>query len=175
MVNREIKLTFRKSDFKEVYYRNNNGHLFLSSTTKKNVKYSCLALTGVIISILLCNYYNEYWAIFIASLFIFGFQLIGLLVSISRLLKWKNSVNAFLDRTSKHQSHSIVISDNAFSVIQDNNEIIAKWSEFKTAEITDQFVGIVGAQNYLIPAKSMNADDYKFLRDTVSSKIKNGL
>jgi hypothetical protein len=91
-------------------------------------------------------------------------------------MKYKMETKLYLDNLDKIRENKIVLSKNAFSLVQDKKETIEKWTEFKRAEIEDNYISVTSnTTTYLIPKKSMTPDEFQFLRTKLAEKIKNEL
>ena len=86
----------------------------------------------------------------------------------------EKSVIKYLNVISKFKLHKIIITDKAFTIVQDDIETIANWTEFKSVIINNDFINILGNENYLIPKKAMSTSEFELLRTVVSDKLKNG-
>ncbi len=93
----------------------------------------------------------------------------------SVIWKWKRTVEAYLDKLSRIKSHKIILTTGSLCPNQDMEENIEKWSEIKTATLREDFISLIGKENYFFPKKSMAEDDYNYLRDFVADRMKNGL
>ncbi|QCX01341.1 YcxB family protein [Aggregatimonas sangjinii] len=86
--------------------------------------------------------------------------------------KWRRQIKEYLDSQEKYESHKIVVTDEYFSIIQDNEETIEKWSNFKRVKIFDSHIWLLGTENFIIPAKSMSPLEFNNLKRLVSTKFK---
>jgi len=89
-----------------------------------------------------------------------------------KLVEWKKSIQVYLDREEKYSKNKLILSDEYFSLIQDEKETIEHWSNFKKVQIEENYISLDGKENYLIPKKSMSAENYKLLKDFISEKLK---
>ena len=86
--------------------------------------------------------------------------------------EWKKKIKIFLDSQEKVVDHQLTVTNSYFSIIQDGDETIEKWSNLDKAKILDMGIWLIGKEKYLIPAKSMKLDEYEKLRIIVSEKLK---
>lgn len=168
----EINLHFRKADFEEIYFRNGSEKLFFSPTAK-NETYFCIAM-GLLFFVFLGYFVvtkkSQELVLFFCIIWILS--IIFLCVKIYALLKWKKTVNDFLDKNSNYKTNKVILSDNSLTTIQDNEEISQKWSHFNTVEINDESIRMQSDIYYLFPSKSMTNEDYELFKDIVREKIK---
>lgn len=92
--------------------------------------------------------------------------------SILSIKKWEKSIDIYLDSIEKYSLNKIILSENAFSLIQDNEETIEKWSNFNSVTLSDESIILTSNQNYLIPSKSMSKEDLVLAKSIISNKVK---
>ena len=88
------------------------------------------------------------------------------------LRKWKRQINKFLDREEKYKRNKLILTENFFTIIQDDTETMEKWSNFRHANISEHYISLKGEVSYFIPSKSMSAENYAEVRKIISEKIK---
>lgn len=165
----EFELIFDPSFFQEIYFADNKGSYFLSATTKR--KTITLVVVSILFILCLVLFRNRELLILISS-FIFVVCLVDYLNAAFKLWRWKKTVNEYLKVTGTYSKHIISITDNAFSVKQDNEEHIEKWESIKSVDIGPNFLTISGKQNYIIPNRSLSPEDYRQLTELVSEMAK---
>lgn len=85
------------------------------------------------------------------------------------------SISLILSTVAKKvQSHKIMVTDSAFSLVQDGKECIHTWVKFTYAEINDDYILLVGDVRFFIPKKSVLKEDYDFLVKETRERIQNG-
>jgi hypothetical protein len=176
MDNIIIELKYNRTDFEEIYYRNGDDKAFLNYhlRTERNTFFvvGFIFLLTLIYTLLIND--NHVFIILIGVLLCFA--LYDWYKKASHWVKWKKEVKLYLDDLDKIRENKIVLSKNAFSLVQDKKETIEKWTEFKRAEIQENFISLTSnTTTYLIPKKSMTPDEFQFLRTMFAERIKNEL
>jgi len=165
----ELFLTYRRSDFLEIYYRNNNGSWLFNKTTYNSFLLLSLSLIGLAISIAF-DYAQHIIPIIVI---LFGFILFDVASKFYAYFKWRKTVNAYLDVQEKYKSHKIQITSNYFSIEQDNDVTIERFDQITICEINTDFIHLSGTNTYLIPKKSMSDQEYANLTNILKESIKN--
>lgn len=167
-----IKLNFNRKDFEEIYFRNKQGNLFFSLQSK--TKTITTIIIGFTIFVTFLNSYStsNNWGFFYMNVLLFVVSLINLLISINQTLKWKKQVKTYLDKVSKSTNYEMRVNDNFLSLKDDESETIVKWSEFKKAEIKDNYIALEGLENFLLPKKSMSETEYSNLKEIIRKNLK---
>ena len=91
---------------------------------------------------------------------------------VNNIRKWKKSIFSYLDREEKYSRNKIILSEEYFTLVQDNKESIEHWSNFKTVNIYETYVSMAGSTTYLIPKKCMADAEYDVLKEWISTKLK---
>ena len=176
MDNIVIELNYRRKDFEEIYFRDGGGKTFLSPRLKgkRNLSiFFAVVFTLTLIYTLLTQ--RSFGVVLFAGL-LFCFSLYEWYSGALPTMRWLKEVRSYLDGLDKTKEHRLLLTDTAFSIVQDKNETIEKWTEFKRAEIEENFVSLTSnTTNYLIPKKSMSEGEYELLRTIAAKKIKNDL
>ncbi len=165
-------LNFNRQDFEEIYFKENQGSLFFSPLTR--AKTATSFILGII---LLFTYSNSSltssnWGFFYVFLLIFILSAVHLLLNVHQVLKWKQSVIKYLNVISKFTSHELLVNDSYLALIQDGNETIVRWSEFKKVELGEDFIRIEGSIDFLFPRKSMSESNFLILKELIRNNIK---
>ncbi|MEO1031770.1 MAG: hypothetical protein AAFX55_10225 [Bacteroidota bacterium] len=173
----EIELIFNRKDFEEIYFNENQGYYFKSKANRKAFLY--LALSIIIFSFIL--YYNfEDSSGTLVPLFFSGIIVLFCLKDFtevsSKTWELRRKVRQYLDSVEKYKSHRIILNDEDFKIIQDDNIHIEKWSDIKSSDITKSFVHMVSTtETYLVPKNSMSNDEFmkfkKFIETKTNPKI----
>jgi hypothetical protein len=173
--SKQIELTFRREDFEELYFTNKQESIFFNKDIKPTFITLIVFLAAFVISLFYFLMKNELIAIPIifsilslASLFIYIKKAIP-------IIKWKEQVIAFIEALAKIKKHTISLSEESLTIIQDSQTTISKWITFSKATINDESVMLFGNDNYVFPKKSMNLRDYEHLKAFISSRFQNGL
>lgn len=171
-MNKEIILEFDKKDFEDIYFKDNKGNYFKDPV----IKYKFYSLTVSILFLCFGIYYyiknNELGFIFISGV-IFIFTLINYTQQLFEILKWKKEVSQYLKKQEKYKNNKLHLTINYFSIIQDETESIEKWENIKKVNIFEDYIFIEGGnETYMIPNKSMKSEEYIFLKEFISKKLK---
>jgi hypothetical protein len=171
-----IEIKYSRSDFEEIYYRNGDDKTFLNSHLKNERNTFIVVSFGFILTLIYCLSFNENYSILIFTGLLLCFVFFDWYQKASHWIKWKNDIKLYLDNLDKIRKTKIVLSKYAFSVVQDKKETIEKWTEFKRAEIEDNFISLTSnTTTYLIPKKSMTTEEFEFLSAMFAERINNEL
>ncbi len=170
----EIRLNFKKNHFEEIYFRNGNEKIFFSKTVKEHTYivlfFGTLFLSSLIYSIST----NTGWGIFILLCIPMILSFLMWLHMVRIVLKWRKSIKRYIEKICAYSNYKVVLSENTFSIIADNDETIEKWSELKQVEIDDLSLILHAVDNYMFPKKSISAEEFDFLKTEIGNKVKNG-
>lgn len=172
---KKIELTFRREDFEEIYFKDRQESIYLNETIKPHFISLFILLILLISSLYYYYHTNELPVVPIILSCIFLIQLIVYIIRARVILKWKNQVTSYINSLAKINKHSIFLSEESLTIIQDNETIISKWIVFTKATINDESILLFGNDNYVFPKKSMGIRDYEYLKNFISSKFQNGL
>jgi|SRR6185437_1875852 hypothetical protein len=169
----EITLTFNRADFEELYFKDNNEKLFLSPNTKERsllaLIFGCLFFSSLVYSLIT----DSNWGVCIVIFPLFAMITFNLYRNVAAIIKWKKSVNKYLNEVAAYKSHKIILSESAFSLVQDTTEYIERWSEFKKITIDEKSITLYASEKYVIPKKSMSLADYELFEKEVKEKVMN--
>ena len=167
----EIQLRFNRKDFEEIYFRDHQGDYIRSPTTK--TAFITLIITGVaFLSIFAYSFNDDSIALTFFFGFIFSFAIFNYVKDFVTLYKWKSQIFDYLDREEKYQNCKILLTENSFTLFQDDKETIEKWTNFTKVHSTVEFISLEGKENFLIPQKSMTTSDFQKLKDIISEKVR---
>lgn len=181
----EIPLTFSRTHFEEIYFLNGRGHFFKDPILKpiiRNFLYSVLATVfSVLIPLYAFDPTSKDNNLGILILFGAGFcigQLAALIFGILYYAKWREiktwrrDINHFLDAREKVQYHSLILTDEYFSLREDEREKMEKWSNFGKVELDPEYITLMSNELYLIPAKSMTKEQFDRLSLLVTERVR---
>jgi hypothetical protein len=166
----EIQLTFRKEDFREIYFRKNNGHWLFNQTTKQSAIFLMLSLLGLSLSIFIPNKQTFSLAI---TLLLFVILVIDFALKFNTYYKWRKHIEDFLDTQDKYEKYKLEISAQYLTLALDDVITIEKLDQIKLAEFNNQFISLTGSTTYLIPRKSMTDIEFENLTIMLKDNIKN--
>lgn len=167
----EIELNFSRQNFEEIYFKDHQGDYFRSKTTKTSFR-TLVVSTILLIAIYVYSFIKDTYTFLIFCCIVFTFVAFNYIKTFLILKKWKTQIYEFLDGEEKYKQHKLILSDNYFSIIQDEKETIEKWDNLSSAKISDDFILIEGKENFIIPRKSMTTENYSTMRKIVSEKLK---
>jgi hypothetical protein len=75
-------------------------------------------------------------------------------------------------KNEKFKTHKLILTESYFSLIQDENEDIHKWSAFTHIEIKENYLTLTGTSQYFFPKKSMLNEDYDYFVQEIKSRMK---
>ncbi len=167
----EIKLNYNRKYFEDFYFKGDNEKIFFSPITKEDTILSIVF--GIICSalLMLAISTDKYWYAFFFFLLIFVVQCLNLRRKVVPILRWRKKVNLHLDSIAGYKNCRLLLSESTFSFIHDDKETIEHWSNFKKIDISEDGILLYGNDIYLIPQKSVAADDYLVLTKEVRNKI----
>ena len=102
---------------------------------------------------------------------IFLTNLIIYLIKVYGIRGKRKKVKDYLDGVEKIKNHKLILTKDSFTIIQENEKVIEKWTDFKPIEINEMFVYLMSdKENYLIPKKSMTEREYTTLTSILTEK-----
>lgn len=176
MDNKIIELKYSRTDFEEIYFSNGNDKTYLNSQLRKE-RNTFLVLCSIFILTLIYNLYiNENYGLLTLTGAFLCYTFYDWYKKASLWIKYKMEIKLYLDNLDKIGENKIILSKNAFSLVQDKKETIEKWTEFKRAEMEENFISLTSnTTTYLIPQKSMTPEEFEFFRTILAERIKNEL
>jgi hypothetical protein len=170
-IEKIITLNFNRKDFEEIYFRDNQGNLFVSKQIKNDFLFLVVAIVLFLFAILY-SYINErYFWLTIISFVVLISSVVNYFAKAITIYKWKKSVNDLINYNSQFSEHKLIITTSSFTLIQDTTESISKWSAITNALIEDNYLIIYGQIEYFFPKKSMGIQDYQYLIDMIKKHI----
>jgi hypothetical protein len=167
----EFILNFDRKAYEEMYDLENQGSYLKSPSTKKSFNFLIAACAFFVLGVI--NLFINRRGI-ISMLLPVGF-LIGTLVSFllkaNSLRIWNKEIQDYLDRLEGFQSHKIVLSENTFTVIQDSEEVIERWSNFRKIIVHKNHIELIGHKNYRIPKKAIKESDYSKFKEVITQSL----
>jgi hypothetical protein len=133
--------------------------------------FGCLFFGSLIYSLIT----DSSWGVCIVIFPFFAMIAFNLYRNVAVIIKWKKSVNKYLDKVAAYKSHKIILSEGAFSLVQDTTEYIERWSEFKKIVIDEKSITLFASEKYIIPKKSMSLADYELFEKEVKDKVMNSV
>lgn len=167
----EFILHFNREVYEEIYDLKNQGNYIKNSTVKRSF-YSLLIASAFVILGIFNAFINHKGMISLIfpSLFFIG-SLSFFLYRANVLRIWKKGVKEYLDHQEKFQSHKIVLSENTFSLIQDREEVIERWSNFRKVIVHKNYIELIGEENYHIPEKAFKNNDYSTFKASITQSL----
>lgn len=171
---RIIQLTFNRKDFEEIYFRDQQGSIFLNPRIRKVFVIFLITLLLFLASLRYSQMTNKlifltvltFLALVVASILYFRQAL--------AILKWRRDIERYISETSRIREHTLVVNTHSISLIQDTVEIITKWSSCTGAKFEEDFIWLFANENHLFPRKSMSPEDYNYLKEVIKERTKNG-
>ncbi len=168
----EITLNFNRKDFEEIYSQNIEYSYFKSSLTKR--PFQNLIISTLLLIFFLYHSFTrnsiQILTIFIGILFLYN--LINYLTKAFTIRKRKKEVKEYLDDVEKVKTHQLILTNETFQMIQEEEKVTEKWTDFKSAELNDLYAFLLSNnENYLIPKKSMTEFEFDNLKTLLSEKI----
>lgn len=167
----EIRLNFNRNDFEEIYFKDNQGNYFKDPTIKPLFRNLLMYVFVFLSCVVYSKIVDDYGIFLIASIGLLYFAY-SYLERLAFIQKKKKEIISYLDKQEVYTLNKLVISENHFSIIQDKEETIEKWENFKSVKILDNYVSLMSKEHFLIPSKSMTTEEYKLFIKLVSEKAK---
>ncbi|MBK8521356.1 MAG: hypothetical protein WAT20_15205 [Ferruginibacter sp.] len=173
MEDLNITLTFNPDHFREMYYHDSKGSILKYKPTQNAILY-CLLTALVTFGIYLTAFKRPdiSWLIVLGAV-AFLFTLVYAIAAITQHLKWKSSVEGFLKDIAQYKSHQLKLTSAALELIQDSTVSIEKWENIKSVQINDIYIMPLKSDGpaFIIPAKSMNPEEFTKLKDFIIAKM----
>ncbi|CAN5445412.1 hypothetical protein BH11BAC3_BH11BAC3_42460 [soil metagenome] len=174
-INKTIKLTYRRHDFENIYFKDGQGNIFWSKPVKQ---YFIIALVFMIValtSLVYAIFTNQLWGFTVFFFFLFAVAFFTYAKQATIIFRWKKQVIRYLNNLAKIQNHELTLTNEAIALIQDDKETIDKWSNFTKVTFDNESITLYGFDIYLFPKQSMSITDYEYLKQFISGKIQDGL
>lgn len=170
MDERIIPLKYNRTDFEEIYFKDNQGSLFFSSTTKNKTIFTIII--GVILAVL--HFGNlissDNMGLYYFLNFIFFVSIIYLLIAFITVLRWKKVIEKYLKSLDNSTFFQLELTDTFLIININHQEDYIQWKEFIKVESKNDYIFLQsGIQNYLFPKKSMSEEDYIFFRESLKN------
>ncbi|TNE65970.1 MAG: YcxB family protein [Bacteroidetes bacterium] len=167
----EINLTFHRTDFEAIFFQNRQDSYIHSPTTKK--AFRDLLIVSLSLLIVLAGWYwtRQLGYVVILLGFVFWFYLYSYWRNARALWQWKKQIKAFLDKHDAVQTHQLILTDEAFSMIQDGNQTIERWSELKRADLTDTYIRLEAGELYFFPRKAFTGEQFDEVKQMIAEKM----
>ncbi len=174
MEDLSIELTFRENDFKEIYYRDNNKIFFVYPPAKKIVvRFLIIVAISIIIHFSSFIYPSINGLLYFCSL--------GLVICLIQLIaegfvyfSWKQKIQHYINELLNSSYFKLNLFQNSFEYVRDDETVIEKWDNIKSAKIEDDYASLSTIDNtdYLFPAKSMQPEEYEKLIIIIKEKLR---
>lgn len=101
MTEIQIPLKFNRADFEEIYYKNNQGNIFLSKQIKTVFLFFLFSIIAFLSTLIYDIYANTFLSVSIALFIACIFTTYYYVRAAAAILKWKNGTRAYLDSIAK--------------------------------------------------------------------------
>lgn len=171
-------MNLKREFFEEIYYRDNNAHYWKSPSLGRSPRImiiTLIATLGIVAYVAFTSpqgkptsaQYGMIGVLFI----IFLLAASGYARKVAVIRNWKKSIVIYLAEIEKHEKFEILVTDQSLTYMMDDDHKVVSWSNFDSAEVTDEFILIKGVESYFLPKKTMSNGDFKFLKGFIPKKI----
>lgn len=170
MNERVIPLKYNRTDFEEIYFKDNQGSLFFSPTTKNKTIFTII--TGGILAVL--HFGNlissENIELYYFLNFVFFISILYFLIAFITVVRWKKVITKYLKSLDSSSFFQLELTDMFLIINIDHQEDYIQWKEFNKVESKNDYIFLQsGIQNYLFPKKSMSEEDYIFFKESLKN------
>ena len=173
----EIKINTDRKSLEEIYYKDEQHKYSKNKGTRKvffSYIVSIVVLSIVTVGLLIIDLRSPVTKIPLASISILLIALSSIMFynKTSALRTWKADINKFINQISKIKDYRLIVDESTITIINDDNEVIEKWSNFYKAEIASDYVTIFGQVNYSFFRTNMGHNGFEFIKELARKKIK---
>ncbi|HAO08748.1 MAG TPA: hypothetical protein DCQ50_17620 [Chryseobacterium sp.] len=168
MNERIIPLRYNRTDFEEIYFKDNQGSLFFSPTTKNKTIFTLVI--GVILTVLhLGNLVSlDNIGVYYFLNFVFFGSILYLLAAFITIVRWKKVITKYLKSLDNSSFFQLELTEMFLIINIDHQEDYIQWKEFTKVESKNDYIFLQsGIQNYLFPKKAMSEEDYIFFKESL--------
>lgn len=168
----KIDLTLNREDFKDIFFRDNQGNIFFGSKTKSSFT-SFLLFLIVFLSVgFASNFWEIHPTVIVMSFVVAFISFVVYLIALSGLIKRKKNVNLYLKELENFTTNTLEVEEKSLIIKQDTNTTIVKWDSITLSRIMDSYIELIGEEHVLIPKKSMSDSEFESLKIFVERKLK---
>lgn len=172
MARTVIHMKYNEEDLKSIYFQAGEHRIFFGPRTKKQSIYLLIVLLGYPFVLYKAIQDADYFLLISVNLLfillIFNFRKVA-----RPIVQWRNSVNQFLDKSSKIKDLRLEYDQTGFTHVQDEEIWELTWKQVNKAELTDRYICLYAEENVMLPKSSMTPDQYTQLAKTVVKQVKN--
>jgi hypothetical protein len=171
----KIELKDGYNALKNVYFRDGKGSIFTFRWTKIPILVSSIFVVLAITFYCIAYLYPDMGWIFlttICSLSAFiGIIFIGF--RSTKYLKWKISVDKYLNGFRKYESQWLTLSEFTFELSNSDQTVIEKWENIKAVSIYKDNILLKSSiySSYTFPEKSMKPDQFAEFKNFVTQRM----
>jgi len=174
MEDKIIEIKYNRTDFEEIYYSNGGDKTFLNPQLRKERNTFFVVCAIFVLTLIYNLFIHEKYSFLTLMGALLCFTFYDWYKKALLWINYKKEIKLYLDNLDKIRENKIILSKNAFSLVQDKKETVEKWTEFKKVEIEENFISLTSnTTTYLIPQKSMTPDEFQFLGTMLAERIKN--
>ena len=166
-----INLQFNRKNFEELYFKNKEGNFFFGPRTKRYMISTIIIAVCLIFSKSNTTSVIDHSVLFYILIFAEVFFVISWIWEILKILKWKKSIKNYLDNIATHKNFKLIADDNTFTIALDNDITKEQWNQLKACQVKPDYISIKSNYYYLLPKKSMTAEEYEQLKKVLAEKV----
>lgn len=166
-----IRLNYERRFFEEIFFRDNHRNAFVFSNTR-----DLLAITILLGTAALCSFFYRLlnrsdWGAFVFLFILFCIFLSDLDRRTRPYFSWKKDVQAYLDSLEECSRFRIKLTEECIHVFMDDTEYVERWSGISKIKVAATYIEMWGGEHYLIPLKTMEAQQFEALAAFARRKI----
>ena len=167
----EIKLNFNRADFEELHFKHGNEKVLFSKDVKPQFLLSLVAATLFVASLAYSISAHKFWGVSTITTLIFILMVDHLIRKMAPIVKWKRSIQDFLNEQSKFINQRLTLSESTLTLKQDTRVTIMPWKNFKKIVIDNKSISLYGESDLILPKKSMTWQEFDLLKSEVLKNV----
>ena len=171
----KIELKDGYNAMKTIYYQDGKGSIFTFKWTKKPILVTLILVVFAITFYCIAFVYSDISWIFlttICSLLAF-IGIIFIVVRGIKYVRWKNSVEKYLNELRKYETQWLTLSELTFELSNSDETVIEKWENIKAVSVSKDNILLKSSiySSYTFPEKSMTPDQFMELKKFVIQRM----
>ncbi len=169
-----ISLSNYTDNIYNLYYVDGKGSLITFKPIRKQVFYFLLLLLLVGTYWFLAMKSNEYVVFAVMGGFALLVYLLAIIYQSTKYLKWKKTVEDYVNGLKKFHTSEILVYDNSFELKSTSESLFEKWDDLKEVKFFEDHISFLNGSGsaYIFPAESMTKQEFHSLCEFIKDKIK---
>jgi hypothetical protein len=175
LTGRLIRLNYTRAGLEGVYDLSENGRLHRNKQIRPYFVFFLITSILLVISAMFSVIGNLFIVFTAMLLLIWIGSVIALLWLYLPIVRWRKDVMSSIHDILKYKDSSLEVTSNGFTLYQDDKETFVMWNSLISFQLESNYVFLSSKENFVFPRDSMSGEDFEFLKNYLSTNVKNGL